>query len=185
MPVMVPGSLGGPGLPGRVRIAEGTLATRGIVESDEFNRFIKKAERAGDELMNRLAENMERRAKRYVPKRTMKLHNSIKGLVYEQGSVRVAILYSNVPYARLMEEGTRPHLIHGVRANFNWREGYFEWDDPRFRVRKNRGGYQNWTPEHGATVRHPGTRPYRFFQRAFDETYREARIIMREVYGRR
>jgi hypothetical protein len=201
---LLPGSIGGPGLPDRVRIAESTIQTNAIVEQDRWGRFIKEAERSGDRLMEELTERMADRAKRYAPNRTGRLRNSIEPWVSPNG--REGRVFSDVPYAGVMESGSKPHLIHGVRANFNWAGGRFVWNDKRygpigedFRDYDRSGGtearrrnhhyrrrhkrYENWTYEHGATVRHPGTKPHMFFARAFHETWAEARFIMRKTYS--
>lgn len=179
-----PGELGGPGLPGNVRIAESTLTSHTVLEQDAWGRFIKEIERSGDQLMERLGKRMEEKARRYAPIRSGRLRRSIHTELFNHGrSVRVT---SDVPYAGVMEGGSRPHLIHGVRASFEWSGGTFVWNDPRFGPigSVNRRGYKNWTREHGATVRHPGTKPHMFFARAFHETWAEARLIMRQTYPR-
>lgn len=176
-----PGALGGPGLPGRVRIADATLTTRSVVEQDRFGHFISEIQRSGDRLMEQLGQKMEDKAKRYAPVRTGRLRNSIHYSMTNHG--REVYLTSNVPYAGVMESGSRPHQIHGVRANFDWKGGRFVWNDPHFGpVGSSDSGYQNWTWAHGATVRHPGTKPHRYMARAFHETWQEARFVMRQVY---
>lgn len=196
-----PGQLGGPGIPGKVRIAEGEFTTQAIMEQDRWGRFISEAERAGDRLMDELTDKMADKAAQYAPMRTGKLRRSIKPWVSTDG--REGRVYSDAPYAEVMESGSRPHLIHGVRANFDWKGGRFVWNDRRYGPiggpsgpsgnaearRRNRyrragsSGYKNWTYTHGATVRHPGTKPHLFFSRAFHEVWQEARLIMRKVYG--
>ncbi len=183
-----PGTLGGPGLPGRVRISESQLVSSAVLEQDRFGHFIKEAERSGDKLMEALAEKMEDKAQRYAPHRTGRLKASIQAIILNRGrEVRVV---SNVPYATVMEKGSRPHLIHGVKANFRWKGSRrFIWNNYRFgpidddapEVTSD-GRYLNWSKAHGATVRHPGTKPHLFFTRAFAETWQEARWIMRRVY---
>lgn len=150
------------------------------MEQDHWGHFIREAERSGERLMEMLGDKMEQKARRYAPIRTGKLRASIRVVMLNNG--REVRLFSDSPYAEVMESGSRPHLIHGVKANFPWKGGYFVWDDPKFKVGKGRG-YRNWTEEHGATVRHPGTRPHRFFARAFTETWGEARLVMRRAYG--
>jgi hypothetical protein len=114
--------------------------------------------------------------------RTGRLRRSIKSILLNNG--REIRLTTNVSYSRVMEEGSRPHLIHGVKANFTWRGGYFVWNNPRFGpIGSNSGGYENWD-RHGATVHHPGTRGYFFFRRAFNETVADASIVMRRAYPR-
>lgn len=197
------GQLGGPGLPGKVRIAKSQLTSSTVMEHDNFNQFIKDIERSGHRFMEDLGNKMEKRAKTYAPMRTGRLRSSIKAVVYDNHK-RLRVL-SDVEYAGVMEHGSRPHMIHGVRANFDWKHGRFVWNDPRYgpigedfredgsRESRRRGhyrrqhrksAYQNWTYEHGATVRHPGTKPYEFFGRAFRDTWPEARTVMRQAYHR-
>lgn len=180
--------MGGPGLPDRVRIAEGTLESKSVLEQNRFGRFIKEAERSGDDLMRHLGKKMEDKAQRYAPSRTGALRKSIK--YYPLNNWREVRVVSDVPYAGIMESGSKPHLIHGVRANFRWKNGTrrFVWNDPKYGPTEDFYGmdddlgYINWSRAHGATVRHPGTKPHLFFSRAFHETWQEARFIMRRVY---
>jgi hypothetical protein len=182
------GELGGPGLPGRVRIGEAQLTSHAIMEQDRFGRFISDLERSRHDLLEKLIEKMEARARRYAPVRTGRLSRSIQSVVLMNG--REARVFTNVPYAGVMEAGSRPHLIHGVRKNFKWKGGYFRWNDPRYgptdmpQTETHRRGYMNWSLAYGATVRHPGTKPHRFMARAFHETWAEARFVMREAYNR-
>lgn len=180
---MRPGTLGGPGLPGRVRIGEAQMTTNAVMESDEFNRFIALAERSGDRLMEDLANKFEDRAQRYAPMRTGRLKRSIKAVLLNNN--RELRIVTDVPYARVMEEGSRPHPIHGVRATFTWKGGTFVWNDPRYGPVGSGKRYENWTPGYGATVRHPGTKGHFFFRRSFMETFAEARTVMARAYPRR
>ena len=205
MAVPGPGQLGGPGLPGKVRIADAKLTSSAVMEQDRFGRFISDIERSGSQLLEELADKMESRARRYAPSRTGRLKRSIRSVVLSNG--REARVYTDVPYAGVMERGSKPHLIHGVRANFDWKGGRFVWNDPRYgpigeqfdpyaptsresslrghhRRQQRKSSYQNWTYAYGATVRHPGTRAQRFMGRAFQETWAEARFVMRKVYSR-
>lgn len=186
--MLEPGSLGGPGLPGRVRITEAVLTSDAIMEQDRFGRFVSDLERSRDKLLEKLAEKMAERARRYAPRRSGRLAASIQSVVLMNG--REARVFTRVPYAGVMETGSRPHLIHGVRKNFQWKHGYFVWYDPRYgptdghQTETHRRGYQNWSEAYGATVRHPGTKPHKFMARAFHETWGEARFVMRETYNR-
>lgn len=181
---LAPGTLGGPGLPDKVRIAEATLHTGSIMEQDRWGHFISDIERSGDKLLEKLGEKMEEKARRFAPVRTGRLRNSITWVPI--GS-REITLYTDVPYAGVMEKGSHPHYIHGVRANFDWKGGRFVWNDPKYGPidgpRGRKEPWMNWSQAHGATVRHPGTKPRYFMARAFTETWQEARFIMRQVYG--
>jgi hypothetical protein len=155
------------------------------MEQDRFGHFINEIERSGDRLLEDLTQKMEDRAQRYAPYRTGKLKRSIRSVILTNG--REARVYSDVPYSEVMESGSRPHLIHGVRASFDWSGGRFVWNDPHFGPaeqigRTLHGDYVNWSIAHGATVRHPGTKPHLFFARAFHETWAEARFVMRRAY---
>jgi hypothetical protein len=153
------------------------------MEQDRFGRFISHLERSRENLLEQLAGKMESKARRYAPRRTGRLSRSIQAVVLMNG--REARVFTEVPYAGVMEAGSRPHLIHGVRKNFKWKHGFFRWNDPRFGpIGDQKKGYTNWSEDYGATVRHPGTRPYRFMARAFHETWAEARFVMRQAYNR-
>lgn len=175
--------LGGPGLPDRVRITEAQLVSNAVMESDEFNRFIALAERGGTRLMEDLADKMESRAKRYAPYRSGRLRRGIRAILLNNN--RELRVVTDVPYGWVMEEGSRPHFIHGVRANFEWKGGRFVWNNPRFGPVGSGKRYENWSPGYGATVRHPGTKAHYFFRRSFQETFAEARIVMARAYPRR
>lgn len=179
------GSLGGPGLPGRVRIGSAQLTSNAVMETDSFNRFIKDIERSSDRLMERLADDWEDRVKRMAPKRTGRLRADLQVILMPNG--REMRLVTNVPYAVVMEEGSRPHLIHGVKANFTMKDGRrFVWNNPKYGPidgPNRRGFYRNWTEEFGATVRHPGTKPHKFMYRSWKITFEDARIKMRQAYG--
>lgn len=184
----LPGELGGPGLPGKTRIGAAELTSNVVIEHDNFNRFVKDIERSGDRLMEDLAQKFEERARRKAPVRTGRLRNSIRSVLYDRN--RRLVVWSDVPYAGVMESGSRPHYIHGVRANFRWKGGFFVWNDPRFgpidgpQTLTHKRGYQNWSYAHGATVHHPGTKPHHFFRDAFRETWLEAASVMRKDYHR-
>jgi len=158
-----------------------TLQSQSVMERDEFGRFIAKVRSGGEELMEALATDFEGRARRYAPVRTGRLRRSIQALVING---REVLVISDAPYARHMEEGTRPHLIRGVRANFRYDNNsrYFKWNNFRFGPYGSGKPYENWSFEQGATVRHPGTRGYFFFRRAYRETMAEARMRMKEAY---
>lgn len=181
-----PGTLGGPGLPGRTRIVTAQLTSNVVMERDNFNRFIKDIERSGDRFMEDMAARFERRARQRAPMRTGRLKRSIKSVLYD--NKRRLVVLSDVPYGKVQEEGSRPHAIHGVRANFRWRGGFFVWNDPRFgpvgghQTETHKRHYENWTWEHGATVWHPGTKPKHFFRDAYRETMAEARTVMAKDY---
>jgi hypothetical protein len=165
-------------LPDTMTVSKATLTSHAIMEQDRFGRFINEAQRGGDRLLEMMSDKMKDRAVRYAPKRTRRLARSIQTVILSNG--REARVFSDVPYADIMESGSQPHLIHGVKANFRWKGGYFVWDDPRYGPNSRK--YQNWTREGGATVRHPGTKPHLFFSRAFHETWGEARLVMRQAY---
>lgn len=168
----------------RIRITDAVLVSHAIMEQDRFGRFINEAERGGDRLLEMLSDKMQSRASRYAPKRTRRLARSIQTVILGNG--REARVFSDVPYAGAMEHGSRPHLIHGVRANFRWKHGYFRWNDPRYGpISPDSNDYQNWTEGGGATVRHPGTKPHLFMSRSFHETWGEARLVMRQAYHTR
>ncbi len=180
-----PGRLGGPGLPGRVRIGKAQVTSNAVMEQDSMGHFISEIRRSGDTLMRRLADDWEDRAKHMAPVRTGRLRDDLQ--VFQSADKRELRLVTNVPYAVVMEEGSRPHLIHGVRANFTMKNGRrFVWNDPRYGPAEGpnpRGYYRNWTDQYGATVRHPGTKAKKFMYRSWKMTFEDARIKMRQVYG--
>lgn len=165
-----------------VTVVRGQLQTKAIVERDSFGQFIATAERAGDDILEELGDKMEWRAKQQAPRRTGRLAASIRAVVTADG--RTVRLVSNVPYAAVMEFGSRPHQIHGVRANFRWRGGRFVWNSPSYGPIGSGKQYENWTWSGGATVNHPGTKPHYFFRYAFERTWPEANEVMRRVYRR-
>lgn len=159
-----------------------TLTSSAVMERDEFGRFIAKVRSGGEELMESLATDFEGRARRYAPIRSGRLRRSIQAIV--TNGYREVRVVSDVPYARYMEEGTRPHLIRGVRANFRFDNNsrFFRWNNFRYGPYGSGKLYENWSFAQGATVRHPGTKGYFFFRRAYRETMAEARTRMRQAY---
>lgn len=162
---------------------EATLTSNAVLRRDNFGRFLRQIESGGERLMEDLAIDFENRARRYAPVRTGRLKRSIQAILLN--GYRTIHLVSDAPYARYMEEGTRPHLIRGVRRNFRWRgkTRLFVWNNPEYGpIGTDNSRYENWTWEGGATVRHPGTRGYFFFRRAYRETMADARISMQRAY---
>jgi hypothetical protein len=101
------------------------------MEQDNFGRFISDIERSGDRLLEKLVGKMAQRAKRYAPQRTGRLRRSIKPILLSNR--REGRVITDVPYAGVMESGSKPHLIHGVKANFRMNNGHrFVWNDPKY-----------------------------------------------------
>lgn len=190
-----PGQLGGPGLPGtgRIKVGEVQLKSNSIMFQDETGRFIKHMNDSADRFLNVVGDRLEKKAKQYAPKgKTLKLRD---GIMYVRPSEREVLLISDVPYAKIMERGSRPHKIHGVKANFMWKRGDFTWVNYQYgpiggkqrggKYRQERGRkYQNWTWQYGATVNHPGTKGRWFFKRAFEETRAIARRDLRKAFAK-
>lgn len=163
-------------------VGEVTLTSQAIMERDEFGRFVARIRSGGEALMEQLATDLEGRARRYAPIRSGRLRRSIHALV--MNGYREVRVVSDVPYAKYMEEGTGPHLIRGVRANFRFDNNsrYFTWYNYRFGPYGSGKEYENWSPATGATVRHPGTRAHFFFKRAYRETMAEVPARMKAAY---
>lgn len=159
-----------------------TFTSQAVMERDEFGRFIAKVRSGGADLMEAVATDFEGRARRYAPIRSGRLRRSIQALVLN--GYREVRVVSDVPYAKYMEEGTRPHLIRGVRANFRYDNNsrYFKWNNYRFGPYGSGKEYENWSYAAGATVRHPGTRGHFFFKRAYRETMAEVPARMKAAY---
>lgn len=100
------------------------------MEQDRFGRFISDAERAGGRLLEQIGDKMVEVAKKEAPVRTGRLKRSIRSVMLSNN--REVRVFSDVPYAGVMEYGSRPHRIHGVRANFDWKGGRFVWNDPKY-----------------------------------------------------
>jgi hypothetical protein len=160
------------------KVGEVQFRSEGYIERDEWGRFIKKIERGGEEFLDAVADDFETRARRYAPVRTGRLRASIRAVV----SGQTVFVISNAPYARHMEYGTKAHLIPGVKANFQWKGGYFIWNDPKYGPIGTGKEYENWNSS-GAIVRHPGTRGYFFFHRAYREVMSESAATLRKAYS--
>jgi hypothetical protein len=105
--------------------------------------------------VNRLALETEWRARQYANVRSGALKASIRT---ERGVWHKGIRFhtgSDVPYALYVEEGTRPHEIRAKNAPFL----VFFWPKVGRVV-------------HFKRVQHPGTRPYKFLQRAQESAMR-------------
>lgn len=98
--------------------------------------------------------------KREAARKSGRLSRSIAGRV-EQGGKR-GVVDTNVPYARAVDEGTRPHIIRprGAAALF--------WRGARHPVR---------------LVRHPGTKAQHFKQRSVERLRPIAERELSTVFG--
>ena len=93
--------------------------------------------------------NIEARAKRNITSNgSVKTGHLRRGITTNVGNMEVTVHTSNVKYARLVEEGTRPHVIRakGKRALY--------WKGARHPVRK---------------VNHPGSRAKPYLIPAFEK----------------
>ncbi|PVX26225.1 MAG: hypothetical protein CW691_02130, partial [Candidatus Bathyarchaeum sp.] len=120
------------------------VSTRGL----DFETVAKILDEETKQLLiERLAEFAYYQAFFNAPWKTGKLVRSIVTKI-EEGEAKLQVL---VPYAKFVVEGTRPHEIRPVSANVL--------------VFKAKSGDLVFT----RLVRHPGTKPNPFIQRAVDE----------------
>lgn len=135
---------------------------------DERFRFVTQAPQGTvGRFMGRLGLRIESTAKKIATEeklvRSGRYRASISGRVVKEGGGLVLKVGSAVPYAKLLERGTDPHLILPRNARALW------WDMPNDR---------GWMvqPDTGRPVRfvhHPGNRAYNVIQRA----------VLREIGG--
>jgi HK97 gp10 family phage protein len=133
------------------------VSTRGL----DFEAVAKILdEETKQQLIERLAEFAYYEAFFNAPWKTGKLARSIVTKI-EEGEAKLQIL---VPYAKFVVEGTRPHEIRPVSANVL--------------VFKSKSGDLVFT----RLVRHPGTKPNPFLQRAVDKAREQIDDIWAELF---
>lgn len=104
-------------------------------------------------ILSRMVYILGSHARREAPMRTGRLARSISGSVSRggrEGTIRVS-----APYATMVHEGTRAHVIRARRRRFL-----------RFE--------SNGSTVFRRSVMHPGTRPNRFLVRAWEAAMRDA-----------
>jgi hypothetical protein len=104
--------------------------------------LIEEAEGAAEEIRNHV------RAKPGFTHRTHNAEKRTRGKVMRVGGKLLVIGTNDASYARVLEGGSKAHTItarNGGRLRFIGRDG---------------------TPVYRRSVRHPGTKPYRFLSRA-------------------
>jgi HK97 gp10 family phage protein len=134
------------------------VSTRGL-EFDEVAETLDKEVRLM--LVERLAEVAYREAFYSAPWKTGKLARSIIKEIDEEGEASIKAL---APYAIHIIKGTAPHEIRSVNANVL--------------AFKAAGGDMVFT----RLVRHPGTRPNPFMQRAVDKARENVEEIFAELF---
>ena len=137
---------------------EVTVSTRGL-DFEEAARTLDEETR--QKLVERLAEVAYYEAFYTAPWKTGKLARSIIIDYDEKGEAKIQAL---APYAKFVVEGTRPHKIHPVSANVL--------------VFKAKSGDLVFTK----LVRHPGTKPNPFLQRAVDKAREQIDDIWAELF---
>jgi hypothetical protein len=137
---------------------EVTVSTRGL-DFEETARTLDEETR--QKLIERLAETAYYEAFYGAPWKTGKLARSIVIDFDEKGEAKIQAL---APYAKFVVEGTRPHKIHPASANVL--------------VFKAKSGDLVFTK----LVRHPGTKPNPFLQRAVDKAREQIDDIWAELF---
>lgn len=131
---------------------------RFILDRSSVNRAAEQAAR--DELRV-FARQVENRAKILAPVDTGRLRSSIRSSQGTVGGNPSARIESNVDYAAMVHDGTRPHVIRPRRKRAL-----------RFQV----GGRIVFATR----VNHPGTRPRPFLTRALFDVARQRGSTVRE-----
>jgi hypothetical protein len=133
------------------------VSTRGL----DFEEVAKILDQETKQLLiERLAEVAYYEAFYTAPWKTGKLARSIV-IDIDEGEAKLQAL---APYAKFVVEGTRPHEIHPTRANVL--------------VFKAKSGDLVFTK----LVRHPGTKPNPFLQRAVDKAREQIDSIWAELF---
>lgn len=134
------------------------VSTRGL----DFEEVAKTLDKETKQLIvKRLAEVAYYEAFYSTPWKSGKLARSIVIDFDEDGEAKIQVL---VPYAKFVVEGTRPHKIRPVNASVL--------------VFKAAGGDIVFT----RLVRHPGTKPNPFLQRAVDKAREQIDDIWAELF---
>ena len=134
------------------------MSTRGL----DFEEAAKTLdEETRQKLVKRLAEITYYEAFYGAPWKTGKLARSIVIDFDEEGEAKIQAL---APYAKFVVEGTRPHKIYPVSSSVL--------------VFKAKSGDLVFTK----LVRHPGTKPNPFLQRAVDKAREQIDDIWNELF---
>jgi HK97 gp10 family phage protein len=137
---------------------EVNVSTRGL-DFEETARTLDEETR--QKLVRRLAEIAYYEAFYGAPWKTGKLARSIVIDFDEEGEAKIQAL---APYAKFVVEGTRPHKIYPVSSSVL--------------VFKAKSGDLVFTK----LVRHPGTKPNPFLQRAVDKAKEQINDIWNELF---
>ena len=98
-----------------------------------------------DIAMTRSALAVEGTAKHIVRQKTHTLQRSITHEVRHSGGYTIGVVGTNVPYSKIVEEGSKPHII---------------------RPKNKRALYWKGARHPVMSVNHPGTRPYPYLRPA-------------------
>jgi HK97 gp10 family phage protein len=136
------------------------------IDTSEIDKFVIDLKEVSEEIRSDVQKvlvnsgfNIERNAKQNVKNnRSVKTGHLWKHISTEVGNMEVTVHTSNVKYARLVEEGTRPHIIRpkkGKKALY--------WEGARHPVK---------------SVKHPGSKAKPYLIPAFEK---EKEVLIKDL----
>ena len=135
------------------------------IDTSELDKFVIDLKEVSEEIRSDVQKvlvnsgfNIERNAKQNIENnRSVKTGHLWRHISTKVGNMEVTVHTSNVKYARLVEEGTRPHIIRPKNKKALY------WEGARRPVR---------------SVRHPGSKAKPFLIPAFEK---EKEVLIREL----
>ena len=136
------------------------------VDTSEIDKFVIDLKDTSENIRSDVQKvlkksgfNIEARAKRNITNNgSVKTGHLRRNIATQVGNMEVTVHTSNVKYARLVEEGTRPHIIKPKKG-----KKFLYWEGASHPVRK---------------VNHPGSKAKPFLIPAFE---REKEVIMKDL----
>jgi len=130
------------------------------IDTSELDKFVIDLKEASEEIRSDIQKvlvnsgfNIEARAKRNISNNgSVKTGHLRRGITTNVGNMEVTVHTSNIKYARLVEEGTRPHTIRAKNKKALY------WKGAKHPVR---------------SVRHPGSKAKPYLIPAFEAEKKE------------
>ena len=135
------------------------------IDTSEIDKFVIDLKETSEDIrsdvqrvLKKSGFNIEARAKRNITDNgSVKTGHLMRGVTTDVGNMEVTVHTSNIKYARMVEEGTRPHTIRakGKKALY--------WKGARHPIK---------------SVRHPGSKAKPYLIPAFEK---EKEVIIKDI----
>ena len=135
------------------------------IDTSEFDKFVIDLKETSEEIRSDIQKvlvnsgfNIEARAKRNISNNgSVKTGHLRRGITTNVGNMEVTVHTSNIKYARLVEEGTRPHTI---------------------RAKNKKALYWKGAKHPVKSVRHPGSKAKPYLIPAFEK---EKEVLIKDL----